>query len=130
MLFAIMFFFNVGLFKSRRANVHKYKNGGFFSAFVLGGTIGIVWIPCTSPVLGSILLIAVNSGTALKGSVLLFLYSLGISIPFLTLGGIVSKILSRVSFGQPKWERVLRYVGAIFIGITGILVLTGRFNIV
>jgi len=42
----------------------------------------------------------------------------------------VSKILSRVSFGQPKWERMLRYVGAIFIGFTGILVLTRQFNIV
>lgn len=128
--FAIMFLFDLGLFKPRNANVYKYKNGGFFSALLLGGAIGMIWIPCASPVLGSILLIAANSGTVFKGSFLLFLYSLGISIPFLTIGGVISKILSRVTFGRPKWEIILRYIGAVLIGFTGLLVLTGKFNII
>ena len=53
------------------------------SGFLLGGAFAICAAPCISPVLGSILVLAGDSGTVLEGSVLLAVYALGLAVPFL-----------------------------------------------
>jgi cytochrome c-type biogenesis protein len=50
---------------------------------------------------------------------------LGISIPFLTIGAPVSKLIS-YSFGKPKWELFLRILGGIFLIILGLLIISGK----
>lgn len=64
----------------------KLARLGFFTAFLTGVTAAIVWIPCISPVLGAILLLAGRSQTTIEGVRLLFIFSLGISTPFVILG--------------------------------------------
>jgi len=93
---------------------------------MLGAAIGFIWIPCSSPVLGSMLLIAAQK-SVIKGMWLLFVYSLGISIPFLTIGTLLSKALS-FGFGKPAWEKWLRIIGGSFIVVLGILILLGELK--
>ncbi|MBO8160714.1 MAG: cytochrome c biogenesis protein CcdA [Thermosipho sp. (in: Bacteria)] len=123
-IMAIFYILGKQIVKENKINVWKFKGGGFFTGILLGGAVGLVWIPCSSPVLGSILSIAAKSN-ALKGGILLFVYSLGIFIPFLTIGASVSKILS-VSFKKPKWEKFLRILGGIFLALLGILIISGK----
>jgi len=56
-----------------------------FGAFVLGMSLGIVWIPCVGPILGSVLAYAAVQGKLLKGSVLLLVYSIGLGLPMLAI---------------------------------------------
>ena len=93
---------------------------------LLGMAIGFVWIPCSSPVLASIFMIA-SQTNPIKGTLLLFVFSLGISIPFLTFGGLIARISSR-NFGKPKWEKILRIVGSAFIITLGFLILLGKLS--
>ncbi|MBO8139421.1 MAG: cytochrome c biogenesis protein CcdA [Thermosipho sp. (in: Bacteria)] len=126
-LIILMAFFYISgkqIVKENKVNVWKFKGGGFLTGILLGGAVGLVWIPCSSPILGSILTIAASSN-ALKGGLLLFVYSLGISIPFLTIGAPVSKLIS-YSFGKPKWELFLRILGGIFLIILGFLIISGK----
>lgn len=123
-LMAIFYLSGKQIVKESKINVWKFKGGGFFTGILFGGAIGLVWIPCSSPILGSILTIAAGS-SALKGGILLFVYSLGISIPFLTIGIPVSKLIS-YSFGKPKWEIFLRILGGTFLIILGVLIMTGK----
>lgn len=58
-------------------------NLGYFRAFLVGVVFGTAWTPCVGAVLGAILTLAATSGSVGTGAVLLFIYSLGISIPFL-----------------------------------------------
>jgi len=44
------------------------------------------WTPCIGPVLGAILTLAAAQGNALRASLLLFVYSLGLGVPFLLIG--------------------------------------------
>ena len=55
------------------------------SAFALGSLLGIVWAPCAGPILGSILLLASSSQSAVTAGLLLFTYSVGAGIPMLAI---------------------------------------------
>jgi len=90
-LMGVLYLFEAQIFKAKQVNVWKYKGGGFWKGFLLGMAIGFVWIPCSSPVLASIFMIA-SQTNPVKGAFLLFIFSLGISIPFLTIGGLIAKL--------------------------------------
>ncbi len=83
----ILLIFNVNLFKhlSFLSNVAG-KNRGRAGGFVLGLTLGIIWIPCIGPILSSILALVATRGKLWEGIGLLFVYSLGFSVPMLTAG--------------------------------------------
>jgi cytochrome c-type biogenesis protein len=123
----ILYMLEIQIFRGQSANVWKFRNAGFVGGLVLGGAIGFVWIPCSSPVLASILLIAAQKSMS-KGTFLLFIYSLGISIPFLTIGAALSKALT-VGFGKPKWEMWIKYIGGAFMIILGVLILLGKMKV-
>ncbi len=126
-IFGVLYIFDVKIVNNPSLNVWKYKGSGFLNGLLLGSAIGLVWIPCSSPVLGSILAIATQKSVA-KGSLLLFVYSLGISIPFFVIGGAISKLLT-VSFGTPKWEKVLKIVGGLFIISLGFVIMFGLMKV-
>jgi len=126
LLFGFAYIFELQIFKGKSINVWRFKGSGFVGGLMLGAAIGFIWIPCSSPVLGSMLLIAAQQ-SILKGMWLLFVYSLGISIPFLTLGTLISKVLSK-SFGKPKWEKWTKTIGGSFIMLLGILILFGKMK--
>jgi len=126
LLMAVLFLFQVQIFKIRSFNLYRFKSGGFVSGLVIGVGIGLVWIPCASPVLASILVLASTKGSALKGGLMLFVYSLGISIPFLSIGGIVAKVFTKVSFKKPLFEQILKYLSAVLLFAIGFLVLVGK----
>ena len=125
-LMGILYFFNVQILKVKGLNIWKYKGGGFWNGFLFGAAIGFVWIPCSSPVLGSIFLIA-SQTNPLRGAILLFIFSLGISVPFLTLGGFMTKLIN-VGFGKPKWERYLKVLGSIFMVTLGTMMVLGKMS--
>jgi cytochrome c-type biogenesis protein len=110
-------------------NFSKFKNS-IFSGFIIGSLMGIVWVPCAGPILGSILVIAANQNTVIEGGMLLIIYSLGMIIPFLFLSGVVAKISSKVNFGgESKVRKILRIVVFALLVITGILTITGQLNL-
>ena len=59
------------------------KKEGLFGGFLLGLSLGIVWLPCVGSVLGSILTMVAVSGKVTYGALMLFIYSIGFSIPML-----------------------------------------------
>ncbi|WP_240739424.1 cytochrome c biogenesis CcdA family protein [Marinitoga lauensis] len=70
------------VFKGQKINMLKHKNTSFISAFLIGVLISFIWIPCSGPVLAAVLTFASTTSNVFKGAFMLFLYSLGISIPF------------------------------------------------
>lgn len=102
---------------------------GYFRAFFIGVVFATAWTPCVGAVLGSILALAAISGTALTGAFLLFVYSLGISLPFM--------IVSLTLASAPKYIKAIeKHIGTlsriagIFLAIIGILLLTDTYRFV
>jgi len=96
-------------------------------AAAVGVAFALGWTPCVGPVLGSILMMAASGGDPAAGASLLFVYSLGLGIPFLVAGLFVGKALR-------AFARVRRHLRAIQIGcgvlliLYGALLIAGRFS--
>ncbi|ACJ75827.1 cytochrome c-type biogenesis protein CcdA [Thermosipho africanus TCF52B] len=120
----ILYMSNKEIVKPKKINVWNFKGGSLLTGILMGAAVGLIWIPCSSPILGSILTIA-TTVNPYKGGLLLFIYSLGISLPFLTIGAPISKLLTG-GFGTPKWEKILKIFGGVFLIILGILIISGK----
>jgi cytochrome c-type biogenesis protein len=127
-LFGFLYLFEIG-FKGVKLNVWKL-GGSALSGFILGAVLGLVWVPCAGPILGSILVLAANQNTLGEGGIMLLVYSLGLSIPFLTLSGLVARITSRISFGgESRWRKIMRIAVFLILVAAGILTMTGNLNL-
>ena len=95
------------------------------SAAALGGVLGLVWSPCSGPLLGSALTLVASEGGALRGGVVLSLFGLGAAIPLVAVA-----YASRSGFARARdWvlsriERV-RHGFALLLGAMGVAILTG-----
>lgn len=88
------------------------------SRVLLGGAFAVCAAPCIGPVLGSILVLAGDSGTVLEGSALLAVYALGLAVPFL-----VAAALFVPAMGVFRWIR--DHYTAIQVGSGAVLVALG-----
>lgn len=93
-------------------------------ALLLGMSLGVVWIPCVGPVLGSILSYVVLKGSILKGSVLLFTYSLGFGSAVLAIAYGSRRYASRLEWVRRNSENIRRAAGWVII-LTGLAILLG-----
>ena len=100
------------------------RRGGFAASFGLGAIFAVGWTPCIGIILGGILTMAVTSGAASQGAILLIGYTLGLGIPFLVLGLLYdrSPALLRpfVAHG-----RVVSLVGGLLVVLIGVAMLAG-----
>ncbi|TMK28773.1 MAG: cytochrome C biogenesis protein [Actinobacteria bacterium] len=72
------------LYRERRVDLGRIRSGPL-GAVPLGMAFAVGWTPCIGPVLAGILTAAASTGTAISGATLLFVYSLGLGIPFILL---------------------------------------------
>lgn len=100
---------------------------GVFSAFLFGLVYSVSLTPCVGAFLGSALMLASSSGTALQGLLLLICYSLGLGLPFLIsallleqLSGLFSKIKAHYS--------VINRICGCFLILIGFLMAFGRLD--
>jgi cytochrome c-type biogenesis protein len=96
-------------------------------AFVIGFAFAFGWTPCIGPILGSILGLAANSGTLGKGVFLLWIYSLGLAVPFLLTSLGVDRFLVFYSRFRRHLHTVEILSGVLLIAIGG-LILAGHFT--
>jgi cytochrome c-type biogenesis protein len=97
-------------------------------SFLIGGAFTIAWTPCISPILGSVMMMAMASETAWHGAFLLVVYSLGLGIPFLLIGaffGYLSPLLRKLG----RASVVIYLVSAAILIIVGILVIAGKLSL-
>lgn len=100
--------------------------GSFLRPFAIGVAFGAAWTPCVGPLLGAALTVAAASGQALRGTLLLVAYALGIGVPFVLASlGLASspgaaRALRRIG---PAVERV----GGVLLVVLGLLLVTGAY---
>ena len=96
-------------------------------AFILGFTFSFAWTPCIGPVLASILMLASSSGSILQGNLLVLVYTIGFSIPFLLVGFFTTELLNFLKNHQAVLKYTIK-ISAIILILVGILTLTGSFE--
>lgn len=100
---------------------------GMLSAFIFGIVYSVSLTPCVGAFLGSALMMASSTGGALKGTLLLLTYSLGLGIPFLISAVLIEKLNTVFSFIK-KHYKVINTVCGIFLIIIGVMMAFGLMN--
>lgn len=101
--------------------------GGIFSAFVFGVVYSVCLTPCVGAFLGSALMMAAVSSTALRGVALLVVYSAGLGVPFLLSALLIDRLSHAFDFIK-KHYRVINTVCGIFLIVVGILTACGLLS--
>jgi len=98
------------------------------TSFILGTAFGVGWTPCVGPILGAILTLAATTTTALKGALLLSVFSAGLAIPFLLIAlGIGSAAHYIQAFS--KYLKIISVIGGLFLIFLGLLLFFGKFGL-
>jgi len=97
---------------------------GRMGAFPLGMAFAIGWTPCIGPILGLILTLAAAQGGTLRGTLLLFFYSLGLGLPIFLLGLGTRWAMASFKFFSRNYHWFAGLGGASMVTI-GVLLVTG-----
>lgn len=100
---------------------------GFFSALVFGMVFSIGWTPCVGAFLGSALLLAASQGHVLEGVLMLFLYSLGLGIPFFLSAILIDKVKGALGLIKRHYGVINKVCGGLLV-LVGALMATGLFG--
>jgi cytochrome c-type biogenesis protein len=103
------------------------KPAGLIGAYVIGLAFGFGWSPCVGPVLATILLMAGTEQSASEGAWLLFVYSLGIGLPFLIAAAFATAFMRWSAHFRTRLDWVEKAMGAFLI-LTGALIFTGQMS--
>jgi len=105
-----------------KAEVHTSRTNIFIS-FVMGAAFALGWTPCIGPILSGILGLAALSETLWQGMVLLFVYSMGLGVPFILSGIFAAKIFEFIRSVRGLL-RTFEIISGILLIILGILLAT------
>ena len=110
------------------SNYVDLKNFSTFKNFILGLTFAFGFTPCIGPVLGALLTLTSNSETLNQGIGLLVSFSIGLSIPFITISILSGKLnlKNRIFVAFQKYSSKIS--GVVLIAI-GALIFTDKMYI-
>jgi cytochrome c biogenesis protein CcdA len=105
--------------------IARFDSGSLTGAFAIGGLLGMVWSPCSGPMLASALTLVATEGGALRGTLVLGVFGLGAATVL-----VAAAYASRAGFGRVRgWvlthmDRVKRGFGVLVL-LLGTAILLG-----
>lgn len=103
----------------------KLNGGSLVGALMLGGVLGLVWTPCSGPLLGSALTLVASEGGVGRGGVVLGVFGLGAAIPLVAVAYASRSGFARVRDWVLARIEHVRHGFALLLGAMGIAILTG-----
>jgi cytochrome c-type biogenesis protein len=100
---------------------------GPLGALPLGMAFAVGWTPCIGPVLAAIFALAIAQGDSFRAAVLLFIYSLGLGLPFLLIGLGVRRLMGALRFFSRNYHWFAGVSGAAMMAI-GVLLISGAWT--
>ena len=126
-VFALGIFHPAWFERERRLRLLK-KPAGFLGIFLAGMVFSVGIGPCTGPLLGSIYMLAIGTENPATGASLLFVYALGMGLPFVLSGFLFAKLIGTFSFFKRHFN-VIKIVSGSLLIIFGLLLASGRIEI-
>ena len=115
------------LYRQFRADAGDTSNVSLLGAYVIGLAFAFGWTPCVGPVLAAILFTAAGAETASTGALLLFVYGLGMTAPFVLAALFIGPFMRWMSRFRRHLGLIEKMMGVMLI-IFGILIATNTIN--
>jgi len=116
-------------FGQRDLRVHTVPRVGLAAAPLIGVMFGVGWTPCLGPTLTAVLSLSMSEASPARGSLLTFVYTLGLGLPF-----IMAALAYRRMLGALAWVRrhnvAISRVGGGMMVLVGVLLVTGVWQLI
>lgn len=100
------------------------KHGSPWYLVLFGAVFALGWTPCLSAYLGTALVMASQSGSALQGGLLLLIYSLGLGLPFILSTYLLHSLKNTFAWIKAHFKEI-NLVSGILMILVGIAMMTG-----
>lgn len=115
--------------KERKFNL-EVKEMKPSTAYLLGFTFSFGWSPCIGPMLASALIMASSSESAIVGNLMILVYTLGFTLPFIIIAIFYDKMFKYVDKIKLHMKTIQKIGGALLL-VTGlVMALGGTDNII
>nr|WP_228046551.1 cytochrome c biogenesis CcdA family protein [Saccharopolyspora sp. HNM0983] len=115
----------------RDVRVHRVPRAGIWGAPLLGAVFGLGWTPCLGPTLVGVMSVAVgtdvDTGTAVRGVLLVAAYCIGLGVPFLLLA-LGARWAVRSAGWLRRRGRAIQIAGGLLLVVVGLLLVTGLWG--
>lgn len=115
-------------FMNREKRIHLKKVvptiGG---SMVFGMSFAFGWTPCIGPALGSVLMMAANSGTLWNGILLLSVYTVGLGIPLLLIAFFIDRLMPSIQKIYVHFG-IIKIISGVLLIIIGLLIFFNKLN--
>ena len=112
--------------KNKALKFNLIGKNSSLQSFLLGLTFSLGWTPCIGPILASVLALAGNEGSAIYGGLMMFVYVLGLSTPFVLFSFFSQELLKKVRVLN-KYTEYFKIFGGFLIIFMGIMLILGKF---
>lgn len=119
----------IGLFyREARINAQP-KATTVLGAYAMGLAFGFGWTPCVGPALAAILMVASAMGDPVRGGMLLAVYGLAMTLPFVIAALFAAPFLGWLARHRAMMGHVEKVMGVMLI-IFGLLIATNSVNLI
>ncbi|MEH6645648.1 cytochrome c biogenesis CcdA family protein [Sulfitobacter sp.] len=115
------------LYRQMRADTGSTSNVSLLGAYVIGLAFAFGWTPCVGPVLAAILFMAGGAETASNGALLLFVYGVGMTAPFILAALFIGPFMRWMQKFRKHLGKIEKIMGVMLI-IFGLLIATNSMN--
>lgn len=119
----------IGLFYREARVQTETKPTTLIGAYVMGLAFGFGWTPCVGPALAAILMVASGMGEIWRGGLLLLVYGLGMTLPFVLAAFFAGPFLGWVARHRALMGYVEKAMGVMLI-VFGLLIATNSVNLI
>ncbi|THD75611.1 cytochrome c biogenesis protein CcdA [Thalassobius vesicularis] len=121
--------FKIGLLYREAKINSKAEPSTILGAYLMGLAFGFGWTPCVGPALASILMIASGMGDIWRGGLLLLVYGLSMTAPFIVAALFAKPFLRWMQRNRKYLGYVEKVMGAMLI-VFAILIATDAVNLI
>ncbi|MGH2443009.1 MAG: cytochrome c biogenesis CcdA family protein [Chloroflexota bacterium] len=111
----------------REKRFHVSPELGMWGAFPLGMAFAFGWTPCIGPVLSGVFTLAMSETSVRRGSLLLFVYALGLGVPFLAVALFAGRAVGTLNRFKRHYT-VINGIGGSVLLVMGVFLVLNRWT--
>jgi cytochrome c-type biogenesis protein len=115
------------LYRQFRADPGSTSNMTYAGAFLIGMAFAFGWTPCVGPVLAAILFTAAGTESATRGALLLLVYGIGMTAPFVVAALFVGPFMRWMQGFRRHLPKVEKAMGGLLV-VFAVLIATNTIN--